>query len=480
MKNQYILTLLISFFGVSVYAQCPTFRLEITTQQQIDNFSLTYPSCSEVEKPIDIEGSGITNLSGLAGITSIIHLTISNTPNLVSLEGLSSLQQASLMIINNTGIENMQGLNALQEIESVMGISNNNQLVDLSGLEALTSGSVVIWNNPSLVSLNGLNSLSETTSLGVHDNPLITSLSALENLTSATDIYIANNENLNDLTGLQNLTSLWYDAVIKNNPSLVSLDLNSLQSVRNLEISDNDQLTSLDGLESLTTVEKDFILRGNSSLTNTQSLNALQSVGRNLIVAENNSLANFSGFSALTSINDTFQISNHDQMIDLTGLENLTYVGKELIIKQNSILKSLNGIENITGLDHLEVAFNYSLSECAVKSVCDHLISGGSQSIGGNSNGCLNATEVLEQCTVSTDYLQSNSIKIYPNPTAGLISLPAVDADVKLKITDSQGRHIDDFIILDNSINISHCAAGLYFLSMHKQDKVVTLLVIKQ
>ena len=73
MKKIACLFLLQLIFVASYVISQPCLPNGITfnTQEQIDNFQLYYPNCTEIQGDILIEGNDITNLDGLEVITSV-------------------------------------------------------------------------------------------------------------------------------------------------------------------------------------------------------------------------------------------------------------------------------------------------------------------------------------------------------------------------------------------------------------------------
>src|SRR5690606_2944469 len=106
-----LLSLLVS---TSLFGQCPT-NLPLVAQAQVDSFSVLYPNCTEISGDLVIQGSAITNLNGLANITSITgNLVINQTSALQNLNGLSGLQSVGGSIgIVQTGLLNLNGLSAV-------------------------------------------------------------------------------------------------------------------------------------------------------------------------------------------------------------------------------------------------------------------------------------------------------------------------------------------------------------------------------
>ena len=81
--------LLNSFYAAS--QSCLPDGITFTSQAQIDNFSINYPGCTEIEGDVFIENiENLTNLDGLSNVTSIGgDLTISFNPNLTNIDGLT-------------------------------------------------------------------------------------------------------------------------------------------------------------------------------------------------------------------------------------------------------------------------------------------------------------------------------------------------------------------------------------------------------
>lgn len=204
MKNLILLIVLIlSTISISVNAQpCLPNGISFSSQAEIDNFKANYPNCTEIEGKIEIDGAGITNLDSLHLITSVGgYVEIYSIPDLVSIEGLSSLVSigSGRLFIHNTALTSLHGLE---------------NLISVPGLR--------ITENPLLASLDGLSSLTKADGgLYIDENPVLTDISALENLTfvgQGGDLSIVNNDLLSSLSGLDNIffdvgyvTNIWVD-----------------------------------------------------------------------------------------------------------------------------------------------------------------------------------------------------------------------------------------------------------------------------
>ena len=107
-----------------------------------------------------------------------------------------------------------------------------------------------------------------------------------------------------------------------------------------------------------------------------------------------------------------------------------------------------------------------------------------------NASGCVDTSAAFNFIATGVSNLaESESIQIFPNPTTGDLSIrldgPASGA-LKVKLYHLQGRIVSlaDIASLSANIftmNISHCAAGLYYLEVQSDnwDEVRKVEVIK-
>jgi hypothetical protein len=258
----------------------------------------------------------------------------------------------------------------------------------------------------------------------------------------------------------------------------------------------NDSLTSFAGLDNIVSIEGDVVIFDNTSLDNLTGLDNLTTIDGSLYlgyfvenydvisILGNPSLTNLSGLGNVTSIEGNLWIIGNDILTEISGLENVTSIDGNLLIKKNSALNSLSGLTNTTtiggslqigdsshywwgnlslislsGLDniaastinYLTICRNYSLSTCAVQSVCDYLASPGAIiEIHNNATGCNSPEEVDSACVfVGINQFQVSSsrfqVEVYPNPTSGVSSFRfqvSGSQHITLKIYDIHGREI--------------------------------------
>lgn len=136
---------------------CGTEQLMLSTQSEVNNFSINYPDCTDFNYGILISGNDITDLTPLNDIISITGgLILEDNPNLESLIGLENLQFVDeIQIINNhilTDISSLGDLDA-QEITNIE-IQNNPQLSSC-GLDPFCT--YIVGGGAFTISNNGVN-----------------------------------------------------------------------------------------------------------------------------------------------------------------------------------------------------------------------------------------------------------------------------------------------------------------------------------
>tara|TARA_R110002096_G_scaffold436018_1_gene665127 strand:- start:6090 stop:7580 length:1491 start_codon:yes stop_codon:yes gene_type:complete len=231
--------------------------ITIATEQELIEFgNLKY---TDIEGTITV--SGVNSLAPIENLIVIHELVIKNT-ELKNLDDLKCLAIVnSLQLFDNPLLENLKGLSNTEisqpnvyfrddiiEFENESGflvISNNDALVNLEGLEKIEYlKTVLIENNNALISMKGLSNLLVISNPGrdceyvngdflkiINNNSLL-SLEGLEKM-SVLHLYIHDNDNLQDLIGLSKISRLEWLSV-KDNKNITSLNgLNSINEIVN-------------------------------------------------------------------------------------------------------------------------------------------------------------------------------------------------------------------------------------------------------
>lgn len=181
------------------WAQCPTGPVQLTTQQQVIDFGVNFPSCTAVGNltisgsditdltplqnlllagSVSVEGVSVVNLNGLHNIRTVTGgFGILNLEKLTSLGSLKLKAVQSLSISGTPNLPDLTGLDSLTTINSSLTISRT-PFVNLTGLENLQSidGRLTITSNAGLVTLSGLNAGHDDPSsqFELYGNPLLT------------------------------------------------------------------------------------------------------------------------------------------------------------------------------------------------------------------------------------------------------------------------------------------------------------------
>jgi len=205
---------------------CPAGNVTLTTQAEVDAFP---SSCTIITGNLTIGlPSGATDINDLSNLSNLEEITgdlsIRFNPNLMSLNGLSSLTSVDKLFVQF-----------------------NDELTDMSALTQLNTDFVGIAFNPSLETLNGLSGITTASTIVIQDNNALIDVSGLSNLTTVnSDINITNNAVLENIEGLTSLASV-FNANITGNPMLCECAIPAVCSAPNKTItlnSPNGQCTS--------------------------------------------------------------------------------------------------------------------------------------------------------------------------------------------------------------------------------------------
>lgn len=345
------LVLIILFFiPLTVEGQiCPPSGIVFSTQQQIDDFSINYPGCTEINGFVCI------------GDCSVPY----NLTNITNLNGLSQLTKINGNLnIQYTQLTNLNGLENLMYIGGDLSIFRNNDLQNITDLVNLSTliGRLYIHTNNSLTSLQGLNNITTVQGLDIFSQPNITSLSGLDGITHVNgNVFIGQNNDLTSLSGLQNLVSIGGYLNLKQLYAITSISaLSSLQNIGGFLKIENcvPFLFNLNGLDNISQVGGYLDIR-NSSITN---LNAL---------------------SNLLTINGTLRINNNPDLTDISGVGNIDPAT----------------VDGGTDPYDLYIFANTSLSDCALEVICNIVDDPNkTKFIDGNAAGCNSESEIQQSC----------------------------------------------------------------------------------
>lgn len=449
-----LIGLVLSIANFTVTAQCPSAPLVLGSQADIDNFAINYPNCTELLTPLYIdEVNGEIN----------------------NLLGLSSIERAQIIKVQNSHIEHLHGFENLTEIQELW-LNSNYSLLDFEGLEFTTNiGLLNVIDNTSIVSAHGLESLSQISQLNFFDNTGLTDLSALAQVTQLNGLRIAGN-NLTTLDGLDNLVNVENEIFISNE-QVINLDVFSglddftaslflwnngqltdvsvfqgVSQLQDLVIVGCDQIQAFEGFEDLTQVQGLFRLGFNPQMTDLTAFNQLNSVG-------------------------SLDIYENDNLVSLDGLEALTQITEAVYLMDNPNLVDIDAIQSVApqGLQQVVISRNSSLTTCDNDFVCQVIFDPEiSEEIQGNANGCNSVPQVAARCILgTTDSAAPSLVNLWPNPAESMLNISIPEAEIKaLHLYNAQGglmksvRGFSNANSGDHQINVANYAAGLYFVQI--------------
>ena len=297
----------------------------VTHLNQLDITTANISSLEGLEQLTSIGTLGLsnlaqlTNLTGLSGLTYLGQLSSINNPLFTGFQGISNNIEnpVNISVGNNTGLENMQGLEWLEHAGTINLNGNNLQTLDgLQNLKSIAGGLTITSSHlQDLEPLSGLEQISEVISLGF--NASLTTLAGLRNVNpgSSLSLFINNNASLTDLNGLE-----------------------FMSTSSNISITSNASLSSLNGLQNLETTG-DLSITFNNALEHLDDLANVERVN-GLVILQNSELSRVTGMSALSRVNGHLNISSNsklptcdahnlrDQLLSRDGIGGLTQINQ--------------------------------------------------------------------------------------------------------------------------------------------------------
>jgi hypothetical protein len=509
---KFLLLILCFVLQNTCFCQCPQ-SITFISQNEIDNFPIQHPNCTDFTGQIIIEGYDIVDLSPLIQINSANQLWVRECPNLKNLSGLNGLDSVStyLIIEFNDSLEDLTGLVNLQFVGSVFEISNNLRLEIIEGFSSfnLYENDLLIKENNSLTSIIGFQNLEYTNgTISIWDNPLLNNLIGFENLKTIDNLGI---EGLNiiDLTPFSLLDSIENLSLSCPNPAfsfdglenLVSIgqlhlsdivitDFSPLQSINELSsltIDNCSNLANLSFLSQLHFLSGNITISNNPVLLNLNGLHNIDSISGFLNVS-NNAIQTLSAFNTIFNVGSNLTLNANNNLIDIDGFANLNFIGGNLTINGNQNLENLDSLNHtIEVLDYISFQNNPKLANCNIQPICERI----HQQLGyffvvGNDNGCETITQVQESCGFFTTVYQtfSNINSFYPNPASSSLNINKETTIYKVKIYSLLGNFIKEFNVIGNIfiLDIQNLLDGLYvvhFLDDYENIKFNELLLVK-
>ena len=431
---------------------------ELTTLARLlitDNQKLKF-----INDPMDNTNNGLVNLATISG-----GLLIQNNPLLVNLNGFPLLTKVGdLSVLNNSRLQNIDGLSALSLINGHVAVQDNSRLQNIDGISALTriGRGVDIWNNDNLQTICNFSALTSIgKSLYIWNNNILETIGNFPALKSIRgDVRIIGNDALETIGDFSALTSIGGYVYIQSNDNLQSLgDLSTLKSIGRYLSIGNTNLQSLGDFSALTSIGEYILIGNNDSLETLGNFSALTSIRGYLRIYVNPTLETIGNFSALTSIEGYLSIDRSTNLQSLDGFSALKSVGGYLSINRSINLQSLDGLSALKSIGgYLSIESNRNLQSFSGFSALT--------SIGGylriNSNGALKTIDGFSALTSIGEHLNIKnntnlqSLGIFPV----LTSIGRGTAVVPL-----EGNVSNASIVIQENTNLLDCCNIIDFLS---------------
>ncbi len=304
--SQLIYLLCLGLCPLYAYAQCDQ-NIQLTTQTALNEFANN--NCGIISGNLCL---GDCNLTG-------------NPSNITDLSPLQNVQHITGKLqISNTQINNLQGLEALQNIGSALLIQDNAELLKLDGLENLQNlgGQLRIERNASLYNMEALMQLTHTNGW----------------------VSIVGNASLPSLEGFQNIEFI----------------------NGNLTIQNNSVLLDLDGLQKLNYINGAFYLKYNDLMMNLNGIFSLEEVDGDIVIYNNDFLRNMSALSSLKTIGKSLYIEDNDSLTTVSGLKNVEIIFEDLVVLDNRKLKQCCALLELAQADKIHgfITIYHNLETC--------------------------------------------------------------------------------------------------------------------
>lgn len=253
----------------------------------------------------------------------------------------------------------------------------------------------------------------------------------------------------------------------------------------------NEEIFSLEPLSNIFELNGVLIVK-NTNLSNINGLHNISKVGFGVAIINNKLLTSLSGLSGLNNIGAKsyshidevgyFYIKSNQSITDLWGLHNLDSLTGDFEITDNENLEALHGLESLRSVDgfkftgdkieesKLKITNNPKLSACSVIGIC-FLRNYAEFDISNNSENCNSIVEVMSGCNfISVEEKSNHKLKVYPNPSSGIINVSSENKISDIKLIDNLGRTIFKKQLIDiKQLDISKEPSGIYYLFINNK-----------
>lgn len=378
--------------------------IALRTQQEVNDFQTAFGPCDRVRSFLDISGDDISDLTPLGDLVEIRgNLLIWGSPALHSLQGLNNLQLVYQLIISQTRLEDLSGLDRLSQLWIGLWVTHNDELRTLDGMPALVSMCcfLEIESNPKLENLLGLSNvhMQLEAEVLISGNPRLRNLAGMPVMPSVRSLQVHGNSGLESLAGLNAVDGSLVERVsIQNNPALVNMSgMQWLQSALRITIFRNDALVNFAGMSGLTEVER-FSVEQNATLTTLAGLEMLERVGDlpegeppdspftgEFWIRFNPALSSLQGLTGLKKSEGLwlYELPSLTSVSALNQLQDVGGLGLSFLPK----LTSLDGLAALRSAEGVGIEQNVALTDCSALETLFDVIDDGAPGPGPGIDG---------------------------------------------------------------------------------------------
>jgi uncharacterized repeat protein (TIGR01451 family) len=383
---------------------CLSDGITFTTQEEIDNFPVNYPGCTEIGGGVFIVGSQIKNLHGLHQLEKInVILEIIDT-EITDLIGLETLRFISgdLNLSSNHSITSLSGIENLEKISGHFYIINNNLLQSLAGFDSLKfTHEIQISQNPYLQEITGFGNLESISSdLVIYQNPSLVSINAFSKIRTVGSLKFWTNEKLVFINEFDSLEHVQYSILFIESPLLNYLPkFYNIVHVDHLSFNSLPLISDFSVFKNLESIRYFLTFREMESIVDISGLDKLKSVGY-INISNNPNLESVDGLSGLEKLNNgRIYVRDNEKLRNIDGFSGLDSCSL-IAIYGNPTLESIDGISNLiidSNFFIISIYDNPLLVTCFWDNMCHLQEKLQPNYIKGNGNGC-NYNDILINC----------------------------------------------------------------------------------
>lgn len=354
----------------SLLAQdCPPYSITFSTQEQLDQFIIQYPNCTELDVDISINAHGNFDYSPLNNIEKTRRWLYINTFDFDVTGLLNNLKSVRGIDVNSSGSE-LSLINSFNELDSIkyrLTLSSSTDEWSKLNLDAFRNlrsvgANLGIKKLKILDSINIFNKLTEAGSLYFVELQAVTSrfrIYGFENL-ERTDYMWFRDLEISSLPGFENLVSVYDKINLENAINTEVFDgFNSLVAVSEINFKNNN-IKKLKGFNNLQELDGGIQLYKNE-VDELDAFNSIVQINGPISIHEDK-LTDFKGFSSLKVINNTLFLTGFKSK-SIEAFNNLSKVTRYIDIREADSLLSLDFLSNLKNLSHLSIMDNRSLRD---------------------------------------------------------------------------------------------------------------------